>query len=83
MIIRIFATQILSKEKIFLHQLTCPTEETPLSVLPHLEYCDSFLSPTNSLVFSKALKISDCKKNLITYDLTKKKKFDNIKKFMW
>jgi len=41
-------------------ELTCPTDETPLSVLPHLEYCDFFLSPTKSLVFSRALKISDC-----------------------
>lgn len=43
------------------NQHTCPTEETPLSVLPHLEYCNSFLSPTASHVFSRALKISDCK----------------------
>uniref|UniRef100_A0A2P2LQL7 tRNA pseudouridine38/39 synthase isoform X5 n=1 Tax=Rhizophora mucronata TaxID=61149 RepID=A0A2P2LQL7_RHIMU len=38
--------------------ITCPTAETPLSVLPHLEYCTSFLLPIKSLVFSRALKIS-------------------------
>lgn len=42
--------------------LTCPTAETPLSVLPHREYFISFLSPIKSLVLSRALKISDCKK---------------------
>lgn len=48
-------------ERSLCNRLTCPTEETPLSVLPHREYCDSCLSPTKSLVFSRALKISDCK----------------------
>lgn len=44
----------------FQWKFTCPTEETPLSVLPHLEYCISFLStPTTSLVFFRALNISD------------------------
>lgn len=50
-------------ETYFSFQLTCPTEETPLSVLPHLEYCKSFFSLSTSLVFSRALNNSDCKKD--------------------
>lgn len=53
-----------SEERGCLNELTCPTEDTPLSVLPHLEYIDVFLSPTKSLVFSRALKISPCIKKI-------------------
>lgn len=49
-------------KKLIALPLTWPTEETPLSVLPHREYCNSFLSPNMSLVLSRALKSSPCMK---------------------